>query len=102
MWDLLSDPQTSGGLLFAVPEDEAERMLQAFEQADLGTKVSVVGRCLRVVWISRAYGCVIRRKCDESETIGSFCTGSGDKEFFDSCKDAFPYTAHGQCPYLIA
>ena len=44
--DLLSDPQTSGGLLFAVPEDEAERMLQAFEQADLGTKVSVVGRVL--------------------------------------------------------
>ena len=44
--DLLSDPQTSGGLLFAVPEDEAEHMLQAFEQADLGTKVSVVGRVL--------------------------------------------------------
>ena len=40
------DPQTSGGLLFAVPEDEAERMLKAFEQADLGTKVSVVGRVL--------------------------------------------------------
>ena len=44
--DLLSDPQTSGGLLFAVPEDEAERMLKAFEQADLGTEVSVVGRVL--------------------------------------------------------
>ena len=44
--DLLSDPQTSGGLLFAVPEDEAQDMLQAFEQADLGTKVSLVGRVL--------------------------------------------------------
>ena len=44
--DLLSDPQTSGGLLFAVPEGEAQDMLQAFEQADLGTKVSVVGRVL--------------------------------------------------------
>ncbi len=42
--DLLSDPQTSGGLLFAVPEEEAEDMLRAFERADLGTKVSVVGR----------------------------------------------------------
>lgn len=42
--DLLSDPQTSGGLLFAVPADEAERMLEALERADLGTKVSVVGK----------------------------------------------------------
>ena len=44
--DLLSDPQTSGGLLFAVPENEAGDMLRAFERADLGTEVSVVGRVL--------------------------------------------------------
>ena len=44
--DLLSDPQTSGGLLFAVPENEAENLLGAFERADLGTTVSVVGRVL--------------------------------------------------------
>ena len=44
--DLLSDPQTSGGLLFAAPENEAEDLLRAFERADLGTKVSVVGRVL--------------------------------------------------------
>lgn len=42
--DLLSDPQTSGGLLFAVPEDEAKAMLQALRRAGLGTEISVVGR----------------------------------------------------------
>lgn len=42
--DLLSDPQTSGGLLFAVPAEEAEAFLEALDRADLGTKVSVVGR----------------------------------------------------------
>ena len=42
--DLLSDPQTSGGLLFAVPENEAENLFGAFERADLITTVSVVGR----------------------------------------------------------
>ena len=44
--DLLSDPQTSGGLLFAVPENEAADMLRVFARADLGTEVSVVGRVL--------------------------------------------------------
>ena len=44
--DLLSDPQTSGGLLFSVPENEAADMLRAFARADLGTEVSVVGRVL--------------------------------------------------------
>lgn len=44
--DLLSDPQTSGGLLLAVPENEAEDMLRAFARADLGTEVSIVGRVL--------------------------------------------------------
>lgn len=44
--DLLSDPQTSGGLLFAVPEEEAEEMLRVLVCADLGTKVSVVGKVI--------------------------------------------------------
>ena len=42
--DLLSDPQTSGGLLFAVPEEEAEEMQRALARAELGTEVSVVGK----------------------------------------------------------
>lgn len=42
--DLLSDPQTSGGLLIAVPGEEADAMLQALDETELGTKVSVVGR----------------------------------------------------------
>lgn len=44
--DLLSDPQTSGGLLIAVPGEEADAMLQALAEADLGTEVSVVGRVI--------------------------------------------------------
>lgn len=60
--DLLSDPQTSGGLLFAVPEDEAERMVRAFEQADLGTEVSVVGR---VIESGADKPCI--RLCDKAE-----------------------------------
>lgn len=55
--DLLSDPQTSGGLLFAVPQEEAAGFLDALRNADLGTKVSVVGRvaedgaepCIRLI-----------------------------------------------------
>lgn len=41
--DLLCDPQTSGGLLVAVPEEEAEALLKAFASADMGTEQSVVG-----------------------------------------------------------
>lgn len=44
--DLLSDPQTSGGLLAAVPEDELDALLQEFEKAEMETKVSVVGKVL--------------------------------------------------------
>ncbi len=42
--DLLCDPQTSGGLLLAVPEAEADSILREFEQAEMETEVSVVGR----------------------------------------------------------
>lgn len=46
--DLLSDPQTSGGLLIAVPEEEADALLRALDAADLGTKVSVVGKVTEI------------------------------------------------------
>lgn len=42
--DLLYDPQTSGGLLFAIPEARADRMLEELKNAELGTRISVVGR----------------------------------------------------------
>ena len=42
--DLLCDPQTSGGLLFSVPEEEAEGFLRGLEKAGLETEVSVIGR----------------------------------------------------------
>lgn len=42
--DLLSDPQTSGGLLIAVPEEEASAVLREFAREDFDTEVSVVGR----------------------------------------------------------
>lgn len=41
--DLLYDPQTSGGLLFSVAEEYKEEILQKFAEADMDTKVSVVG-----------------------------------------------------------
>ena len=44
--DLLSDPQTSGGLLAAVPKEEAKALLEEFEKAGMETKVSVVGTVL--------------------------------------------------------
>lgn len=59
MWlDLLCDPQTSGGLLLAVPEDEAKSVLEDLARVEMGTEVSVVGRvaesglekgCIRLV-----------------------------------------------------
>lgn len=45
MWlDLLCDPQTSGGLLMAVPEAEADSLLREFARAEMKTEVSVAGR----------------------------------------------------------
>ena len=44
--DLLCDPQTSGGLLFSVPGEEAEGFLQSLERAGMETEVSVIGRVL--------------------------------------------------------
>ena len=42
--DLLYDPQTSGGLLFSVHEEDLEKMLKDFEEVGMETKVSVIGR----------------------------------------------------------
>lgn len=48
MWlDLLCDPQTSGGLLLAVPEAEAEGILEEFDRVGMETEVSVVGRVIQ-------------------------------------------------------
>lgn len=44
--DLLYDPQTSGGLLFSVPEDCCAELLRDLEEKHLDTKVSVIGRVL--------------------------------------------------------
>lgn len=45
--DLLCDPQTSGGLLLAVPEEEAGNMLEEFARIGMETEVSVVGKVLK-------------------------------------------------------
>lgn len=42
--DLLYDPQTSGGLLISVPEEDLASMMREFGQAEMDTKVSVIGR----------------------------------------------------------
>ncbi len=41
--DLLFDPQSSGGLLFSVPADQAKDMVDALVAAGLPTKISVIG-----------------------------------------------------------
>ncbi len=41
--DLLYDPQTSGGLLFSVDRKYLSEVLQAFDKAQMETKVSVIG-----------------------------------------------------------
>ena len=54
--DLLSDPQTSGGLLFAVPEKEADGMLRALAKADLGQKYQSWEELWRAMQTIRASG----------------------------------------------
>ena len=44
--DLLCDPQTSGGLLFSVPEAEAAGILSDLRGRKIETEVSVIGRVL--------------------------------------------------------
>ncbi len=42
--DLLYDPQTSGGLLISVPEENAKAILEELNNSDMDTKASVIGR----------------------------------------------------------
>ena len=42
--DLLYDPQTSGGLLLSVAQEELESVMRDFEHAHMDTKVSVIGK----------------------------------------------------------
>ena len=44
--DLMYDPQTSGGLLFSLPECYADEFMNGLKRAKLDTKVSVIGRVL--------------------------------------------------------
>lgn len=44
--DLLCDPQTSGGLLFSVPEKEAASLLRDLRSCGLETEVSLIGKVL--------------------------------------------------------
>ncbi len=58
--DVLFDPQTSGGLLFAIPEKYLNEALGSLREAHLPTKVSVIGRVMekgdRLIRLSQAAG----------------------------------------------
>ena len=42
--DALYDPQTSGGLLITLPENEVENIMRDFKEKDMDTKVAVIGK----------------------------------------------------------
>ncbi len=42
--DLLYDPQTSGGLLISVSEEEAHKMMEDFNSIDMESSVAIVGK----------------------------------------------------------
>ena len=42
--DLLYDPQTSGGLLISVPEEEVDDIMKEFKEKNMDTKVSIIGK----------------------------------------------------------
>lgn len=42
--DVLYDPQTSGGLLITLPENEVENIMKDFEDKNMDTKVAIIGR----------------------------------------------------------
>ena len=44
--DVFFDPQTSGGLLFAVASEYAEKILKELEENGLNTKAAVIGKVL--------------------------------------------------------
>ena len=44
--DLLYDPQTSGGLLITIPENEVENIMKDFKEKNIDTKVAIIGRVI--------------------------------------------------------
>ena len=44
--DVLYDPQTSGGLLITLPENEVENIMKDFEDKNMDTKVAIIGRVI--------------------------------------------------------
>lgn len=44
--DVLYDPQTSGGLLITLPENEVENIMKDFEEKNMDTKVAIIGRVI--------------------------------------------------------
>lgn len=42
--DLLYDPQTSGGLLISVSPEYVDDIMKAFEEKNMDTKVSIIGK----------------------------------------------------------
>ncbi len=46
-FDVLYDPQTSGGLLFAIPEEEADAAMRALQEAHLETQTAIIGEIIK-------------------------------------------------------
>lgn len=46
-FDVLYDPQTSGGLLFAIPEEEADAAMRALKEAHLETRTAIIGEIIK-------------------------------------------------------
>ena len=44
--DLLYDPQTSGGLLISIPEEYVAEIMRAFDEIDMDSKVSIIGKVI--------------------------------------------------------
>lgn len=42
-YDLLYDPQSSGGLLFSIPQEQADLAMQRLKEAELDTKTAIIG-----------------------------------------------------------
>jgi selenide,water dikinase len=42
--DVLYDPQSSGGLLVSVPEEQAQEVMRRLEEKKLDTKAAVIGK----------------------------------------------------------
>ena len=45
-FDVLYDPQTSGGLMFAIPQDQADAAMRALKEARLKTRAAVIGEII--------------------------------------------------------